>query len=73
MPSGLTGKNFAIAIALAIGIGIVGTIIGNQIDALWLGYLGSIAAAIYLIWVYMRAQDSESGTKDQSDRGRRGR
>ena len=57
MPNGLTGRNLVIAILIAIIVGIVGTAIGYQIGAVWLGYAGTAAAALYLITVYMKAEE----------------
>jgi len=57
MPNGLSGRNLVIAILIAIVVGVIGTAIGYQIGAVWLGYAGTAAAALYLITVYMKAEE----------------
>jgi hypothetical protein len=52
MPNGLTGRNFVIAISLVV---IVGTIIGIQSDAVWLGCACTVAGVSYLITIYREA------------------
>lgn len=72
MSSGLTGKNIVIAIALAIGVGIVGYVIGYQIDAIWLGYAGSVVAVVYLVFAYSRAQKDDAESQRPKGVSRRG-
>ncbi|MDP4014215.1 MAG: hypothetical protein U0990_01480 [Candidatus Nanopelagicales bacterium] len=56
MSSAITGKQIVIALALAIGLGIIGTVIGMRVGMEWLGYSGSFAAVAYLIVVYSRKE-----------------
>lgn len=80
MGSGLTGKQIGIAIALAVGLGIVGTVVGARIGALWLGYSGSVVAVLYLVFGYIKAHGEEelqrsggAGSKRSGGSGSRSR
>ena len=57
MPNGLTTKDFGIAIFLAVVFTIAGFFVGQAMNALWLGYAGSVIGALYLIVRYMRTEE----------------
>ncbi|MCB0918300.1 MAG: hypothetical protein KDC39_06995 [Actinobacteria bacterium] len=55
---GLSWQDFAIAIVLAIVVGVIGFMIGQANNMMWLGYAGGVAGALYLIVKYMRTDES---------------
>lgn len=73
MPEGLSGKHIAIALILAIGVGVIGLAVGTQMGATLLGYVGAWAAAIYLVMIHVRSEEADTVMQQNASWLRQGR